>query len=308
MSMSVGLGKIANDPQATALTRKALGILSTPGLLVYDDALTIDDTGRIVLRVDPAGGIAVTENGLKLKIGDGSTLSVGQDGVSLTETPTIGVDSEVELNAESYDREWNARFTGSAPNFFSANIAVGEETLGGESDTADALIEKAMVNITNRETQLRLSYDARNFTSMKMLQNGPCEITVTNNSGASGVRLNAGTTIEAVSMTVANFELTGGSLTAFGYHVMRLQSFAIPARPGRDHVTICLGNGMVPTPTGNLVSYEAAITAENVVTIKVFTIGPIADAILPFFVLIHKFGTEVETATSLGSPTFWVYE
>lgn len=64
MTMSVGLGRIVADPQAPVLTRKALGVLSEPGLLVYDDALTIDGTGRLVLKLKSGGGLSMDSDGL----------------------------------------------------------------------------------------------------------------------------------------------------------------------------------------------------------------------------------------------------
>ena len=312
MTMSVGLGRIDNDPHATIMTRKALGILSTPGLLVYDDALTIDETGRIVLRVKPGGGIQYDKDGLELSPVDKALV-----------TTTIGIDSEVDPRSEAYDRQWNARLTGLAPNYAEGSWAIGAETLCGESPTAAALgisIDDAKVNITSLTTQLRLSYDAQNFLSMTVSKTGQLEmqsvgptspgIDLNTGDGAStsgGIRINDGTTIESVYMSVANFELSGGGFVAVGYKLMWTQSFTIPARPDQDHVTACLGDSTIPSPDGNIVSFRVQITALNEVTIKVFTIGPFADATLPFFVLIHKLGTNVGAATSLGSPTSWAY-
>jgi len=66
MSLSVGLGKIINDPEATLRTRRALGALSTPGLLVLDTGITIDSDGRLVLRLNPTGGLTQDETGLSV--------------------------------------------------------------------------------------------------------------------------------------------------------------------------------------------------------------------------------------------------
>lgn len=64
MTMSVGLARIINDPDATVLTRKALGALSNPVLLVNDQGLTIDNDGRIALRLKTGGGITEDATGL----------------------------------------------------------------------------------------------------------------------------------------------------------------------------------------------------------------------------------------------------
>lgn len=161
MTMSVGLGRIGNDPQATVLTRKALGILSTPGLLVYDDALTIDDTGRIVLKLAPSSGMQISEEGL-----------------SLTPVPIkVGIDSEVDPRSEAYDREWNARLTGAAPNYFESSLAVGEEEFGGTTDAFPyETVEKAKVCITSNQTQLRLRYDMTNFVAARVQASGLTEL------------------------------------------------------------------------------------------------------------------------------------
>lgn len=162
MTMSVGLAKIQNDPEAPTMTRKALGALSTPALLVHDTGLSIDGDGRIFIKLKADGGLQQDENGL----------SVIEEIVD-PEPVKVGIDSEVDPRSEAYDREWNARLTGPAPNYIEASLAIGEEEFGGVS-TAFSYdsITKTKVAITANDTQLRLRYDLENFASFRVLNNG----------------------------------------------------------------------------------------------------------------------------------------
>lgn len=161
MTMSVGLAKIQNDPDAPIMTRKALGALSTPGLLVHDTGLSIDNDGRIIIKLNPDGGLLQDENGVSLID-------------SIINPPVkVGIDSEVDPRSEAYDREWNARLTGPAPNYIESSLAIGEEEFGGVS-TAFSYdrMAKTKVAITSNDTQLRLRYDLENFASFRVLDNG----------------------------------------------------------------------------------------------------------------------------------------
>jgi len=64
MTMSIGLARIINDPDATVLTRKALGALSNPVLVVTDKGLTIDNDGLLALRLKSGGGLTEDADGL----------------------------------------------------------------------------------------------------------------------------------------------------------------------------------------------------------------------------------------------------
>lgn len=202
MTMSVGLGRIGNDPQATVLTRKALGILSTPGLLVYDDALTIDETGRIVLRVKPDSGIEISEEGL-----------------FLTPVPIkVGIDSEVDPRSEAYDREWNARLTGPAPSYFESSLAIGEEEFGGVTNVFPyETVEKAKVSITSKETQLRLRYDMGNYFAARVQASGFTELFCVGESDPG---------LHIVTGGGDSVAVQGGLTLNFGNTLRRLLSFA----------------------------------------------------------------------------------
>ncbi len=161
MTMSVGLAKIQNDPDAPIMTRKALGALSTPGLLVHDTGLSIDNDGRIIIKLNPDGGLLQDENGVSLI-----------DSI-LNPPVKVGIDSEVDQRSEAYDREWNARLTGPAPNYIESSLAIGEEEFGGVTTAfVYDMVDKAKVSITSIETHLRLRYDLENFASFRVLQNG----------------------------------------------------------------------------------------------------------------------------------------
>lgn len=81
MTLSVGLARIVNDPDATIRTRQALGRLATPGLLVTDQGITIDTNGRIVLRL--SSGLTESVSGLSVKVKSGGGIVAGDDGLAL---------------------------------------------------------------------------------------------------------------------------------------------------------------------------------------------------------------------------------
>ncbi len=89
--MSVGLGKIINDPTASIRTRKALGRLSTPGLLVTDQGLTIDDDGRMALRVKPSAGLTEDATGLSAVLKPSAGLAATATGLSAVLKPSAGL-------------------------------------------------------------------------------------------------------------------------------------------------------------------------------------------------------------------------
>lgn len=99
MTLSVGLGRIIPDPDASVLTRKALGVLSNPALIVYDDALTIDGTGRLVLKLNPESGLSQDENGLsvaEILIKPSSGLENTDDGLAVKLKPNTGLQVEAD--------------------------------------------------------------------------------------------------------------------------------------------------------------------------------------------------------------------
>lgn len=134
MTMSVGLGRIINDPSASILIRKALGVLSTPGLLVTDQGITINDDGRFTLKLTPNGGLSEDSTGLSVS------------GVITVDGIVGGVAAGSGI--------WNVYLTGTAANHFAGSVAIGTTTL------------TAKLGVQSTTEQLRLIYDALNYVTI----------------------------------------------------------------------------------------------------------------------------------------------
>ena len=277
MTMSVGLGRIIVDPAASVLVRKALGALSTPGLLVDDTGLTIDDNGRIIIRLSPTGGLAQDENGLYV--------------VSAEEDVTYGIDSHVDLVSEDYDRDWNMRLTGTAPNYIENRLLIGseEENDGSTIVAAGGYLDIPKVNIWNTLTQLRLSYSADSFASFRVTPAGLLEIfsigddpSVTGislitgtgsgdaglSAGTGGVRINGGDPIETVEYLPFSMTLGGGgSLGAVSFEE---QSWALsPVEYPHDTTVVAGGLTDISTVTSQLIGWSIGMRADNTLYIRV---------------------------------------
>lgn len=292
MTMSVGLARIINDPEAPLLTRKALGALSTPHLLCDDQGITIDDSGRFVVKLKADGGILQASDGLHLEI-------------------TFGVDSHVDLDSDEHDREWNARITGTAPNYFAASVGIGTEDFGAESAAITALgsyVEKAKVCIESVQTQLRLRYDQSNFMSQRVQQSGFVEFYSVGNSAteepgfifisgdgtidgtgfSGGVSINGGTTVEQIFGIKAIVNFAGGGVAAaisWEEHIFTISS-PYSARDEQDHVTVCPLDGLdIPT---EWISYTARINYLGQLCVRITWIGVTAAENRYWLFLVHK--------------------
>lgn len=270
MTMSVGLARIQNDPEGSPMVRKALGALSTPGLLVHDTGLSIDDDGRIIIRLNPNGGLIQNEDGLSLAI-------------------TVGIESHVDLVSDEYDREWNARLTGTAPNFFEGSVAIGTEDLDGIAPgivAEGASLDHPKVNITHTLTQLRLSHDPANFVSMRTTSGGKLELFSigegdtgfafvsgdgTRDGARGGVTINGGTVIEQIFAFFGTVSWAGGgtigsiSWAEFNFDTTNL-SPPFTVRPTRDFVSVCVYDSSIPSV---FLSWSAYVNAFNIVTVRV---------------------------------------
>lgn len=271
MTMSVGLGRIVVDPTASVLVRKALGVLSTPGMLVYDTGLTIDDTGRIVVRLKPDGGLVQDADGLYLET-------------------TVGIDSHVDLVSDEYDRDWNAYLSGTAPNFLEGRVLIGSELENNAPGitAAGQTLDTPMVNIWNSLTQLRLSFNEDNFTSFRTNSGGELEIfsiglnpasagvhIVTGDgvlhpdeAGNGGLTINNGDQIEIVQFVELQATFTGGG--AVGTVSWEEQQFALTPVLYPEVQTVCFGGPRFITGTAtNLMSWSVGLISDNVVALRI---------------------------------------
>lgn len=290
MTMSVGLARIINDPSASVIVRKALGALSTPGLLVHDTGLSIDSAGRIILKLKTDGGLLQDENGLHLEV-------------------TVGVDSHVDLDSEEYDRDWNARLTGTAPNFIEGSVAIGTEELDGKPLTGFN-VEKAKLSVTSTRTQLRLSHDPANFMAVRVLSSGFQEqfsagsepgfhfISSTDTSKemvSGGIRINYGTTIEQIFSFYGVVPIWNGFGTVgvtsnydFTFDTTAIKPEGFTVRLDQDFVSVTPDAGASGIPAMWL-GWSARVSASNEVTVRVswFDVWPASP---PFYFrfLIHK--------------------
>lgn len=288
MTMSVGLGRIEYDPKATVLTRKALGILSTPGLLVHDTGLSIDDDGRIYLKLKTDGGLTQDEAG-----------------VSVVSTAEVGLDREVSLLTEPVVREWNARLTGNAPNYFEGSLAIGSESLIGVNYYGQEL-QAAKLQVTNpNAAQLRLASDLNNFLAFRTLEDGTSELYVVGDSpqlhimtgdgnyedNRGGIRLNNGTEIEQIIVLTGSAAF-GGSGTVGAVTWMEVDftyspsSSAYNINSNSDVVSIVIQGGTAPP--AQMFSWCARIKSTNVVSIRVAWFDVMALTTIPWLMLVHR--------------------
>ena len=275
MTMSVGLGRIANDPNATPMTRRALGILSTPGLLVTDTSITINDSGQIAIKLKPDGGLKESDDGLYVEI-------------------RVGLDSNVDISANANARQWNIQATGTAPNFIQSTLFVGVRGLTARSAALEALgysVEPARVVIQSNGTQLRLHWDERSFYSTRVLNGGGVEHwsvgadtgfhfisgdgtgpADANLGNTSGVMINYGSMITQVFKIKTQIVFAGGGTAGSISWQEFLTSFPLyTARNDRDHVTVVPLNGTaIP---GEWISWNAYITASGQLGLRLTWLG-----------------------------------
>lgn len=275
MTMSVGLGRIANDPNATPMTRRALGILSTPGLLVTDTSITINDSGQIAIKLKPDGGLMESDDGLYMEI-------------------RVGLDSNVDISTAQDARQWNIQATGTAPNFIQSTLFVGVRGLTARSAALEALgysVEPARVVVQSNGTQLRLHWDERSFYSTRVLKGGGVEHwsvgadtgfhfiagdgtgpADANLGNTSGVMINYGSMITQVFKIKTQIVFAGGGTAGFVSWQEFLTSFPLyTARNDRDHVTVVPLNGTaIP---GEWIAWNAYITASGQLALRLTWLG-----------------------------------
>ena len=118
MTMSIGLARIINDPDATVLTRKALGALSNPVLVVTDKGLTIDNDGLLALRLKSGGGLTEDADGLSATASSAcftETVCIDVSTIGPATTRTINGDPFVPVHDAhlllEHDEDYFARLT-----------------------------------------------------------------------------------------------------------------------------------------------------------------------------------------------------
>jgi len=291
MTMSVGLGKIINDPNASVRVRKALGALSTPGLLVHDTGLSIDDDGRIILRLDPNGGLTQDENG-----------------VGYNAPVTFGVDSFVNLDSDEHgNRLWNARLTGTAPNYFESGLAIGEEGFNGVSASGLPL-DDALLAVTSKKAQMRLRYDEENFIAFRTLQEGTSQIFAvgveepgvhvftgdgTYGPPEGGFRVNNGATLKNWFMLQSSLFFAGGGAAA-GASWQEVGVVWVPTDsaydidPDTDVVTVTPANISGPGLPAQVLGWSGRITSTNNVAVRVSWWGVMAAMTGDWNILVHR--------------------
>lgn len=274
MTMSVGLGRIVVDPSASVLVRKALGALSTPGLLVDDTSLTIDDNGRIIVRLKPDGGLVQDADGLYLET-------------------TVGIDSHVDLVSDEYDREWNARLTGTAPNFIESRLLIGSELENNAPGiiAAGQTLDEPMVNIWNSLTQLRLSFDQDKFTSFRTTPDGELQIfTIGSNTATTGIhlitgdgtvgpdtwglegrggfRLNGASQVEIFGYLAVTVTLSGGG-TAGEVSFEEFTSVITPHALPKANTAVSGGVTNITSGSSQIVGWSFGMQTDNTLSIRV---------------------------------------
>jgi hypothetical protein len=291
VTLSVGLGRIQQDPNASILVRKALGALSTPGLLVHDDGITIDGDGRITLRLNPDGGLTQDENGLAV--------------IPPESEIEFGVDSFVNVGAEATgNRDWNARLTGDAPNFIESSVAIGTEDLSAESLTGETLLDAKLQVNSMSLAQLRLAYDTTSFGAFRASSEGDFELFIAGNNdhpafhvmtgdgvyvpNRGGFRVNNGTIVEEFFAIKATFAYTGGG--AFGGVAWQESVLTyIPndqgdLRPTQDTVSV----SVVSAPPAQLAGWSARLTGTNQIGIRIIWLNTMAPANIQFMIMVHR--------------------
>ena len=295
MTMSVGLAKIITDPTAGVLTRKALGALSTPGLLVHDTGLSIDGDGRIIIKLAPDGGLLQDATGLYLEV-------------------TVGIDSHVDLNSADHDRDWNARLTGNAPNYIAGAVGIGTEALdagrpltsfdysvGEVAGVDDTTVKLNIIYATG--AQLRVGTDEDNFLAIRTFTEGFTRIYAvgtrepvvhlicgdgTQTGVSGGLQINYGTIIEQVLVLTGTWSFPGGGvLGATSWAEVTFVPTSLPSQFSfyldKDYVTVNTIN-----VGAEWIGYTARISTTNTITIRVSWFDVTAAGTTTWRMMVHR--------------------
>ena len=181
---SVGLARIINDPKASILTRKALGALSNPNLLVTDKGLTIDNDGRMVLRLASGAGLSEDNNGLSVKLAPNGGLVVDTNGLAVADLANITCNT----------------------------ITVNTTATVGTTLTAGAVVSTSSVSGVSANFSGNGAFASTTITGAMNAGNGVFTGSVTAGSTAISGALTAGSGVISGALTAGSAAL--GSLTA----------------------------------------------------------------------------------------------
>ncbi len=219
MTLSVGLARIVNDPDAPIRTRQALGRLATPGLLVTDEGLTINTDGRIVLRL--SSGLSEDTSGVSVKVKSGGGIVSGDDGIALDDPLGDITFTNITVNQ-------NANITGdvnvagavnvigavSAPVINSGTITnTGDIASGTATIVGNASVGGTFTGVIINAGTLAVSGNASVAGTTTTLS-----LAVTGNAGIAGSMgcgtASVGGSLTAGSASVSGAMTVGGALTA----------------------------------------------------------------------------------------------
>lgn len=276
MTLSVGFGRIVNDPEASILTRKALGRLETPGLLVTDEGLTINNDGRMVLRLTPS--LSQNSDGLAVRISADGGIVIGDDGLELAPFEDIVCDNII-VNQ-------NAVVGGALTVTGDANFA-GNAAVGGELSVAGAF-NGNIINSTTIINSGNISSDTANFAGAVSVGgvlssgdiNSSGNIVAVGNVTSNAVLANSvvTTTITSGSGSFSGNVLIGGTLGVTGATTLAAVSATSASVSGNATVGGTLG------VTGNSTLASATITGNasvgGALTTGSFTTGNINASII----------------------------
>lgn len=246
MTLSKGLGGITNDPEATIRTRRALGILSRPELLVTDTGITIDDTGRIALRLNASSGLSQDENGLNFDTTTGITTG------GMIDTPPAGFagyyvqlvipdtgvgdawsyfagDATLE-GAGAISNQYGV-FVGDLTSGDILNVAFRGEVSAGSgkwnismTGTASNYFAgsvaigtettSAKLNVLSTTEQVRVAYDASNYMKTTVSSSGVASLEATGGfnliNTTGGIKINSGSAIKRLFFGSGSVNVFGG--------------------------------------------------------------------------------------------------
>jgi len=247
MALSVGLGRIINDPEASVLVRKALGVLSTPWLLVTDTGVTIDGTGKIALQLKPSGGSTQDETGLSVVLKPSGGLTQDETGLSLETVviDSVNVDNVVTPN-----------------NHLLGNVSIG------------TTVVTTKLSVLSTTEQFRLLFNESNHCKFTVASNGDTAIQPVGTNadlgfvttGSGGIKINDGTPIKKVLSATASIRVS-----SFPGGIVETVMTVLGAAVG-DAVFVSPNGSPFRTAGSNgIAAWSAYVSSSNTVRVRFIT-------------------------------------